>query len=254
MTLNHYVRLIAFKAWADLRAERERTYLGLLWWVIEPALFMLVFYLIFGVLRGNRGAEFVAFLLVGVVSWQWFRASVSHCGNSVLQNLALMSQVRLPPLIFPLIVVVTDTFKFAIVLILLLTVLSLMGHVPGAWFLALPLVLLTVLLLATGCGLIYAALVPFLPDLRHVMDTLLMAAMFVSGIFYSIGDLQPPYNELLYFNPMAGLIEDSRSILLHNAPPAWGRLALSALVGAVLTAVGAFMFLSLGRRYTKLPC
>lgn len=254
MTSSHYIRLIAFKAWADLRAERERTYLGLLWWVIEPAMFMLVFYLIFGVVRGNRGADFVAFLLVGVVSWQWFRAGVSHCGNSVLQSLNLMSQVRLPAMIFPLIVIVTDTFKFCIVLLLLLVVLAALGHLPDGAFLALPLVLAVQLLLLAGCGLIYGALVPFLPDLRHVMDTLLMALMFVSGIFFSISELQSPYNELLYLNPMAGLIDDLRAILLHGQFPNGPRLLMSALAGGMLTALGVLLFQRLGKRYTKLPC
>ena len=254
MNLRHYIRLVAFKSWADLRAERERTYLGLLWWILEPAMFMFVFYFVFGVLRGNRGPGFVAFLLVGVVSWQWIQAGVSHCGDRVLNNLTLISQVRLSPAVFPLVVLLSDTIKFAVVLLLLIVVLGFLGYLPGKWILILPVLLMVQLLLVTGSGLIYSALVPIIPDLRYVMGAVLRAAMFVSGIFFDIDRLDSPHANLLSLNPVAGLIADARLILLHNEPPHWGRLGVAALSGLFLLAVATWLFRRFGPSYTKLPC
>ncbi|MEZ5465560.1 MAG: ABC transporter permease [Lysobacteraceae bacterium] len=254
MTLRHYARLISFKAWADLRAERERTYLGLLWWVLEPAMFMFVFYFVFGVLRGNRGPDFIAFLLVGVVSWQWIQAGVSHCGDRVLNNLPLVSQVRLSPAVFPLVVLLSDTIKFSVVLILLVVVLWLLGYVPGKWFLVLPILLVVQLILIAGSGLIYSALVPIIPDLRYVAGAVLRAVMFVSGIFFDIDRMDPAHAKLLSLNPVAGLIADARLILLHNQSPQWGRLGLAALSGLLLLAVATLLFRRFGPSYTKLPC
>ena len=38
--MNHYLELILYKAYADLRVEAARGYLGMLWWVLEPVLYM----------------------------------------------------------------------------------------------------------------------------------------------------------------------------------------------------------------------
>lgn len=42
-TLFRYSELIIYKTYADLKAETERTYLGFLWWIFEPLLYMSVF-------------------------------------------------------------------------------------------------------------------------------------------------------------------------------------------------------------------
>src|SRR5690606_31509930 len=123
----------------------------------------------------------------------------------------------------------------------------------GSWIVALPLVLLSQLLLVIGCGVIYSSLVPFVPDLRYVMDALLRAVMFMSGIFFDIEKIQSPYKDWLLLNPMAGLIADMRLILLQNAPPDWWRLGESAFVGLLLLTVGALVLKRFGPRYTKLP-
>ena len=63
--LARYIELILYKTYADLRAETERTYLGFLWWIFEPVLYMTVFYVFFGLLLGHKTDDFVPFLLIG---------------------------------------------------------------------------------------------------------------------------------------------------------------------------------------------
>lgn len=253
MNLQQALALIRFKTYADLRVERERTYLGLLWWVFEPALFMVVFYIVFGVLRGKGDREFVAFLLVGVVTWQWFRACISHCGNAVTNGLSLMRLVRLPPIVFPLIVIATDTVKYAMVLGLLILVLCAIGLPPGGWILALPLILLTQLLLILACGVLYAALVPFLPDIKFIVDASLMAMMFLTGIFFSIDTLTPEHREWVMLNPMAVVVASMRDVLLENAAPPLWRLGIVAGLSLLVILLAARLMAYLGPRYTKLP-
>src|SRR6516225_8139492 len=60
----HLIELILFSTYAELRAERSRSYLGLLWWIVEPAMNMGVYYLVFAVIFNMGGPDYVAFLLV----------------------------------------------------------------------------------------------------------------------------------------------------------------------------------------------
>ena len=105
------VDLLAFRTYADLRAEVERTYLGFLWWVLEPLLFMAVFYYVFGVMRGAGGVPYVAMLLVGLVVWQWVKSGISHSADSINNSLFLMRQVHLPAPLVPLMVISTDSVR-----------------------------------------------------------------------------------------------------------------------------------------------
>ncbi len=84
-----YWDLLFYKALADLRSEARRYYIAYLWWVIEPVLEMLVFYLVFAGLLKRGGPNFVQFLLVGLVVWKWFEITVKHCGFAIINSSGL---------------------------------------------------------------------------------------------------------------------------------------------------------------------
>jgi lipopolysaccharide transport system permease protein len=119
----HLLELILFSTYAELRAERARSYLGLLWWVIEPAMNMATFYLVFAVIFKTGSPDYVPFLLIGLTLWQWFKSCISHGGYSIWQQLPLIRQVKLPLQVFPSVQILTDTVKFLCILVLLLIVL-----------------------------------------------------------------------------------------------------------------------------------
>ncbi len=229
--LKQYFDLILYKTYADLRAETERTYLGFLWWVFEPILFMGVFYLVFGVLFNNGIERFTQFLLIGLVTWQWFKSSLAHGEQTILANRPLIQQIYLPKIVFPIILVLTDSVKFVFIFVLLLVFLWSTGSLPGTAYLALPLVLFVELLFILACTLLLAAIVPFIPDLRFVTENFLTAVFFMSGLFFKAAETVPPHLQFyFYLNPMANLIEDYRHILMYNQLPNWTALLVIALV------------------------
>lgn len=151
-SLRRVYDLVVFRTYADLRAEVERTYLGFIWWVLEPLMFMLVFYFVFGTMRGNSGSAYVAMLLVGLVFWQWIKSGISHATDSINNSLFLMRQVYVPAALVPLMVIVTDSVKFLFVLLVLIVTLVLMGYAPGITWLQLPLILLVSVTFIIGVG------------------------------------------------------------------------------------------------------
>lgn len=252
LSIDHQViDLILYKTYADLRAEAAKTYINYLWWVIDPILSMLVFYLVFGLLFQRGGEGFVAFLLSGLVIWNWYRQSVAHAGGSILNGKGLMNQVHVPKLVFPTVTLLTDLTKFALVLVLLLVFLWISGYPVNVSYLALPVLLVVQLLLIAGLAFCLAGLVPFVPDLRFLVDHLLHLQFFCSGIFYSVKDLPAQYQGWFYLNPMAGLIEDYRSVLLHGIWPHWGRLGLIALGSTLLLALAITFVRRRDREYPR---
>lgn len=250
--MRQFAVLVGFKALAELRTERQRTYLGFLWWFFEPAFFMAVFYSVFAVLLNRGGPDFVAVLLSGLVLWQWFNNSIMHCANSVQSGMGLMRSVPVEASLFPLSTFIADSFKFLAVLVVLFGLIVFMGHPPRLAWLALPFVLLTELVWACGASMLVAALVPFVPDFRFVIAPLLQGMFFLSGIFFTMDSIPPHMRRWLEFDPMAVIIDCGRNILLYGKlPDAW-RLGRMFFVGLVVLAIGIWLLRVMTHRYPKL--
>lgn len=235
MLSTRYRDLILYKTLADLRAEAARTYIGFLWWIFDPLIFMAIFYVVFGLLLKQGTPNFVPFLLIGLVSWRWFQNTITHSATSILEGRSLMQQVYVPKIIFPLVVILTDLVKFGIVLILLLIYLWLAGFGIGWTYSALPILLLTQFLLIVGLTLLVAAFVPFAPDLKYLVEHFLQILFYFSGIFFSGSSIPESYQTYYYLNPMANIVEAYRDILMHDKWPNWSALILVSLLGLTIS-------------------
>ena len=240
----HYLELIWFSTYAELRAERSRSYLGFLWWLLDPALQMGIYYLVFSVILKTASHDYVPFLLIGLTIWQWFKSCVSHGGSAIWQNLGLIRQVKLPAMVFPSVQILADTVKFLFILALLILILWAIGFPPNVSYAALPLVLLTTLLFASAAGYLVAALMPLVPDLRFVIEQLLFIFMFVSGIVFSVNDVTPDLRDLL--------VDAARGILMHGEWPSWAILARVGAFSVVFYLATLYLIHRTTPRYVKL--
>lgn len=244
--------LVLFEALAALRTERQRTYLGFLWWFFEPLFLMAVFFVVFGVFMERGGPDYLPVLLCGLVIWQWFGNSIMHCATSIQSALGLMRSVRVEPAVFPLATFLADSVKCMLVFVVLALVLVSMGYEPSlAWFALLPVLFVEGLLACGGC-LVVAALVPFIPDLRFVISPLLRGMFFVSGVFFTIDSISPKARHWLEWNPMAVLIDCGRNILMYSQLPDPVRLGRVLVMALALFGLGVFLLRTLSHRYPKL--
>jgi lipopolysaccharide transport system permease protein len=247
----HILELIFFSTYAELRAERARSYLGLIWWLLEPAMQMGTYYLVFAVVMRTATPDFVPFLLIGLVTWQWFKSAVTHGGLAIWYNLPLIRQVKLPAAIFPSVQILADTTKFIFILLLLLIVLWCTGYPPNSAYFALIPVLIIEFLFASAIAYLVASLVPLLPDLRFVIDQILVVAMFMSGVVFSTTNVPAPWHEILALNPMVGLIDSLRGILMHGQWPDWMALLRLCAVSIALYLLALLLIQRLTPRYVK---
>jgi len=242
-----------FKAGADLRVEVSRYYLNYLWWILEPIFTMGVFYFVFALLLNQGASNFVAFLLVGLGFWNWFGNTVNNAVGSILNGRALMLQVDIPKIFFPLGVVLQDLFKQVFVVALLLVFLLFYPTPTSITWIALPVLMLVQALLVTASAILASMVVPFVPDLKYVIGTILNLMMFASGIFFDIDDVvQPKYQFIMYLNPMAGLIKNYRKVLMQAQWPDWEYLVRVSLVGLTMLFLAFFLLKRLDRLYPRI--
>ena len=83
-------QLVAVKIAFNLRAEVSVYYLSYAWWVLEPIMYMAVFYVVFGIFLARGTQDYVPFLLTGLVPWLWFAKTI---GNSTLAIVSAKSLI-----------------------------------------------------------------------------------------------------------------------------------------------------------------
>ncbi|HET9190799.1 MAG TPA: ABC transporter permease [Rudaea sp.] len=249
----HWLELVLFSTYAELRAERARSYLGFLWWIIEPAMNMATYYLVFAVVLKTGQPDYVPFLLIGLTLWQWFKSGVSHGGLSIWQQLNLIRQVRLPLQVFPSVQILADTVKFAFILALLLMILWAYGYKPNITYFGLIPVLLVELVFTAAVAYLVAAFIPFVPDLRFVIEQVLQVVMFVSGVVFSLDSVPPGLRRWFELNPIVELIDAGRDILMYARWPDWIALGRVTAISFAFFALGAYLIRRYTPRYVKLP-
>ena len=226
-----YWRYACYRGYLNLVAEASRYYLGWLWWFMEPVLMTATFYIVFKYLRA-RGPEFIYFLIIGVTTWLWFAKSVGNAAQSLTAAKSLILQMKLPKVLFPMIGVISVTYKQAFVFLILFLVLAPAYGVTGAWI-ALPLLIVVEMLFIVACASTVAFLCALIPDLRFIVTSGLQLMMFCSGIFFEISSFPETVQGWFRLNPMAVLLEQYRLVLLDGIPPdvVWcGWLGVGSLV------------------------
>jgi lipopolysaccharide transport system permease protein len=252
MGMKQTLNLIFYSARAELQAEAERTYAGILWWIFEPVLSMVIYYTVFGLILQRGTENFVVFLCIGITTWRWMQNAVMRAASSILTGGGLMQQVYFPKIVFPSTTVLADSFKFLIVLVLLLAFLWISGCGIGIAYLALPLVLIAEALFILGVSYLVAGIVPFLPDLRIVLGHIFHLLFFLSGILFSVDHIPARLVPLFKLNPMTILIISYRRVLLHNQWPEWQYL-LGVIVGSVILLVFSYKLIKrFDRIYPKI--
>lgn len=251
MLNKHYFDLILYKTYADMRAEAARTYIGFLWWVIDPLIVMATFYVVFAFFLPSNTENYVPFLLIGVAVWQWFSESVSRGANTVRAAGSLISQVYIPKVVFPTVEILSGLLRFLVLLLLLIAFCALYGLGLSPTSPALAVIVAVQFFFSGSLAYLLAALIPFVPDLRNFVSYGLRLLMFLSGVFFAGSDLPEDMRRWFYLNPMAHLIESYRDVLIDHKWPDWGPLALIAVASCALSLPAMYLLTRYDRVYPK---
>lgn len=250
--IRRFIELVLLKVKLNFKSEASQSYLSYFWWVLEPALLVGVFYLVFGVFLGSGGDDFVAFLITGQIPFLWISRSISNTASSVLAGKGLFLQVKISPIFFPLVEITQDFFKILFVYFLMFCVLIVIGSAPTITWLYIPYVLILMLLYISGISIFISAIVPLVPDIRYMIGTGLMMLMFASGIFYRTEDvLLDEHASIFYLNPFATLIDFHRKLLLQNEIPSFKEVSFLFLCGILLLSFSCFVISVLSPKYPK---
>ena len=91
--IKKYRRYILYATKAELNAEVANSYLGALWWVLDPLFFMLIYTFISVVVFKSSEQYFPVFVFIGLTIWNFFNKVLTTAPRLVQSNKDIVTKV-----------------------------------------------------------------------------------------------------------------------------------------------------------------
>jgi ABC-2 type transport system permease protein len=199
--------------------------LGYLWQLMRPLLLFGVLYVVFTeFVRLGSGIRFYpAVLLTGIVLFTFFGDATSRSVTAVADRENLVRKIEFPRLVVPLAVLLLAYFNLLLNLLAVLVFVIATGVEPRLEWLALPLLLVPLGLLAGGLCMLLSALFVRFRDVQPIWEVVLQMLFYGSPILYVLDQLPENLRHpLVWFNPIATILVQSRhSLIDETAPNSW---------------------------------
>ena len=174
----------------ELKSKYKASALGFAWSLLNPAMYLVVFYIAFDVILGGGIARFPIYLLSGLLVWNFFTAALNGGTGSLVAGAGLVKKVWFPREVLPLASVGAALVHFFLQLAVLVGALVLLRH-PVGWteMALLPLALLDLVLLAAALALLFAVANVYMRDMAHFVELALLAWFWMTPIIYPFTQL-----------------------------------------------------------------
>lgn len=226
----------------DFKIKYRRSYLGILWSVLNPLLMMIVISAVFSYIFRFNIENFPVYLILGQTLFGVMSDATNSSMSSVIGSGQLIKKVYIPKFIFPLEKVAFAFVNFGVSFIAVLAVI-LVYRVPITWsVICLPLVLLYLFMFSLGIGLFLSALAVFFRDTLHLYGVLLTAWTYVTPLFYPIDALPEQMIAVIRFNPMYHFITYFRDIMMNGTFPTLTDNWLCFGMGIITLLLGGWFF------------
>lgn len=228
----------------NIRIRYAQSVLGIGWALINPLFQMLIFTAIFGGLIrvSSDGVPYAVFSYAALVPWGYFSGALTGASMSMINATNMINKVYFPRMILPLTPVFEHLIDFAIAFLLLIVMMIFTGSSPTLGILILPVLIVIMMVAATGLGMLLAALAVQYRDVAYAMGFGITVLMYLSPVIYPT-NLLPQHLRVFYgLNPMVGVIEGFRSALLNTNPMPWDLVLVGAFSTVILFVIGTFYF------------
>ena len=246
--LNEYRDLFYFLVLRDIKSLYKQTVLGFTWAIIRPVFSMIIFSVVFGGLANvpSDGIPYPVFSYTALIPWTYFSTAMTFSTQSLITGKAIFTKVYFPRLIIPLTPVLSKLVDFVISFVILFGLMAWYKIAPTINILWVPLLILLMILTASGIGMWLSALAIQYRDIPHGIQFLSQLLMYAAPVVWPVSLIAEKFGEkaeLLYgLYPMAGVIEGFRSSLLGHNPMPWDLIGMGTITAVILFITGGLYF------------
>lgn len=222
----------------DFKRKYKRSVLGVLWSFLNPLLMMGTQYIVFSTIFGNQNIPyFPIYLLIGVVTFNFFSECTSTCLTSITGNAPLIKKVYVPKYIYVLSKALSAGINFALSLIPLTIFILAMQVWPAPVTLMFFFNICLLFIFCLGLSMILATITVFFRDMHFIWGVIRLAWMYATPIFYSVERIQnETFKTIMKFNPLFHFLKISRMVIIDHISP-----NLYTYLWCLISAVGTFI-------------
>lgn len=244
--------LFYFLTWRDVKVKYKQTVVGAAWAIFRPLITMVVFTIFFGKFAQmpSDGVPYPIFVYTGLLFWTLFSSSLSDIANSFVGNEKIITKIYFPRIILPVASIFTNMVDFFIASIILIGMMFFYGFSPSyVSFIFLPVLLIITVLTTIGIGLLFASLNVKYRDVRYVLPFFIQLLIFVTPVIYPVSLISEQYRWLLGINPMAGVIDTARVVILGTGSVDWYLIIVSVVSMLCYCVIGYIYFKKVERYF-----
>ena len=240
-----YRELLVFFIWRDLKVRYKQTVLGVVWVILQPVMTMIVMSVVFGKMARipSEGIPYPIFAYTALLPWTFFSGGLSRAAGSMVSSANLVQKIYFPRLILPIAAVVDGIVDFLLAFIILIGMMvyyNMYPKVSMVWLL-IPLLFLS-MLAALGIGLWMAAFNVRYRDIRYIVPFMTQFWMYITPVVYPASLVGHSWKMVYSLNPMVGVINGFRWVLLNRGPSPGITIWISVIVSIVAVISGAMYF------------
>lgn len=226
----------------DLRVRYRGSYIGFLWTLLNPVLFMGVYVLVFGYFLNVGTDKYPVFLLSGLIPWTWFSGAVLQGTTAINDGRVYIGKTIFPIEVLIAVPILSNMLNFVLSLPLLIMVCLAFGAHLSWSLLLLPVVVAIQFLLTLGILLILATYNVFYRDLQQLSGLFVTFLFFLNPIFYPVERIPTALRPYAMADPITPLISAYRSMFFDGSWPSLVALGYAALAAIIIYILGRLAF------------
>lgn len=240
----------------DFKLKYRRSFLGILWSMLNPLLTMLVLTSVFSIILRVQSIDmpFTVYYITGATLFNFFNEASSSSMSSVIDNASLIRKVYIPKYIF-----VLEKCSFSCIN-MLFSLIAMMGVILfyvitgevqlhlTAFLIFIPVIF--VFIFSVGVGLILSAFSVFFRDITHIWGVLITLWTYFTPLIYSIDLLRNHGLEwVVKLNPLFYFVDDFRSLMIRGVFPDMDHFLISFGICGVTLLFGTLIFRKVQDRF-----
>lgn len=251
--LSKYWSYMFYSAKAQLKAELANSWLGGLWWVLEPCLNMLIYMFVFTVVFKRNTTYVVAFIVLGLSYWRFFNTTVIAAITLMRRHRAVISKIYIPKFVILGSTLLVNGFKLLCAYVPLICLMFYYQVPLSGYMLGIVPITAMMFLLTFGVSCLCMHVGVYLEDLQKLVTIGLQMVFYISGVFFPINELlEPAVSRAIFtFNPLALILYEARNALLYAVPCQWELIGVWTVVAALLAVWGVSVVYKAESRYIK---
>lgn len=238
-----YRDLFFFLVWRDIKVLYAQTILGFTWAIINPLIQIVIFSVIFGRVAKleTDGIPYVLFSTVAVIPWTYMSSAMGESSQSLVAGQNVLGKIYVPRLVFPLTSILAKMVDFSISLLILVGVMIYYKVEPTTNLFLLPVFIIFMMMIPAGIGFWLSSLAIRFRDVKFAMPFIISMLIYSAPILYTASSIPESWRFFYSLNPIVGVIEGYRAVLL-GLPLPWDYILPGIVSNIVLFVSGAYYF------------